>query len=227
MKNLFLKILLLGFITSNIFAAVEDDPLLYRFSAEKFEITTGDDNPFNWDVDFMIGKDLNKFYLYSEGTYVNSEISESENSIVYSRAITSLWDFQSGLAYDTVPNENNLWLTFGFQGLAPYFFESRVNFLIDDDGNIGLRADLDYDLLLTQKLILTPSLATSLYTKNNEKMEIGSGLSSTSLSLMLRYEFVREFAPYIGVQWDKTYGNTKEYEDIDNTEIVVGIRFWF
>ena len=227
MKKIFLKLLIIGMLNNLAFAGGADDPLLYKFSAEKFEVKMAEDNPIDWDMNFWVGKDLEKIYIYSEGSGSNSDIDETENSLVYSKAISSFWDYQIGIAYDTTKTDEELWFITGFQGLAPYFFETSVNLLISDDGNFGLRADIDYDLLLTQKLILTPSLETSFYTKNNEDMEQGSGLSTTKVGLRLRYELIREFAPYVGFSWNKTYGKTSEYHDLDEARVVVGVKFWF
>ena len=227
MKITFLILLVISLFNTNIFAAGKDDPLLYKFNAEKLEMKMTTDNPIDWDIDFFIGKDLNKVYFFSEGSSTKSNFDETENALVYSRAISSFWDYQIGLAYDTTQTEEELWFITGFQGLAPYFFETKIDLLINDDKNMGLRVDIDYDFLFTQQVILTPSLETSFYSKNNEKMELGSGLSSTKLGLRLRYEVVREFAPYIGITWNKTYGNTKVFEDVDETKMIVGFKFWF
>ena len=227
MKITFLLLLSILLFSTSAIAGGKDDPLLYKFNAEKLEMKMTSDNPIDWDVDFFIGNDLNKIYFSSEGTSIKSDIDETENSIVYSRAISSFWDYQIGLAYDTTESDEQLWFITGFQGLAPYFFEIKIDLLVNDDENIGLRADIDYDFLLTQQVILTPSLETAFYSKNNEKMELGSGLSSTKLGLRLRYEVTREFAPYIGVSWNKTYGNTKELHDLDETKMVAGLKFWF
>ena len=40
---------------------------------------------------------------------------------------------------------------------------------------------------------------------------IGSGLSSGSLSLRLRYEVTRQFAPYVGVSFERKFGQTADY----------------
>ena len=63
-------------------------------------------------------------------------------------------------------------------------------------------------------------------------MELGSGLSSATFGLRLRYEIRREFAPYVGVQWTQTYGQTADYlraagEKTGDTVFVAGIRLWF
>jgi len=58
-------------------------------------------------------------------------------------------------------------------------------------------------------------------------MHIGSGLSSIEAGLRLRYELKREFAPYIGVTWGKTFGNTQDYTPVNETDFLLGVRFWF
>ena len=50
--------------------------------------------------------------------------------------------------------------------------------------------------------------------------------------LRLRYEIRREFAPYIGVEWSRSYGDTADFarsegEDVQDTRFVAGVRFWF
>ena len=61
---------------------------------------------------------------------------------------------------------------------------------------------------------------------------IGSGLSNAELGLRLRYEIAREFAPYIGVSYDRKIGDTARFarlagEDVSSTSLVMGVRFWF
>ena len=61
---------------------------------------------------------------------------------------------------------------------------------------------------------------------------IGTGLSDMALGLRLRYEIRREFAPYVGVNWSRQFGQTADYTraeggDPSDTQIVAGIRAWF
>jgi len=64
------------------------------------------------------------------------------------------------------------------------------------------------------------------------RQEIGSGLSKAELGLRLRYEIRREFAPYVGVTWERAYGRTADFaraggHEVTSTGVVVGIRGWF
>lgn len=208
-------------------ASMEDDPLVTMFLMDRFEVLDNDENTRVWEGSFWIGYDINKLYIYSEGEATSDGLESSQNELVYSRAVAPFWDVQIGLAYDKNDDASKTWGEIAISGLAPYYFETRAALLVNGDGNIGLRLDAEYEALLTQKLILTPSLEADLYTKDDPDLHIGSGLSNIEAGLRLRYEFIREFAPYIGVTWEKTFGNTREYNPIDETSLMVGVRFWF
>ena len=224
-KLLITTVLALGLATAS-FAGMEDDPLNYKFTMDRLEVQDQSHHPVVWEADLWVGKDLNKIYLITEEEVVSGDV-ESENQLLYSRAISPFWDVQLGIGYDKTPEAHQTWGVIALQGLAPYFFETKLDLLINNEGTLGLRFETEYEALLTQKLILSPRLETDLYTANIEEMGIGSGLSSLNLGLRLRYEFVREFAPYVGVEWDKTFGNTADYNDVNEVRTLIGLRFWF
>lgn len=208
-------------------ASMEDDPLVTMFLMDRFEVLDNDENTRVWEGSFWIGYDINKLYIYSEGEATSDGLESSQNEVVYSRAVAPFWDLQIGLAYDKNDDASKTWGEIAISGLAPYYFESRAALLVNGEGNVGLRLDAEYEALLTQKLILTPSLEADLYTKDDPNIHIGSGLSNIEAGLRLRYEFIREFAPYIGVTWEKTFGTTRDYHPINETSVMVGVRFWF
>ena len=60
----------------------------------------------------------------------------------------------------------------------------------------------------------------------------GLHLHRREAGVRLRYEIKREFAPYIGVRWEQTYGDTRdiaraEGEATSSTAFVIGIRAWY
>lgn len=230
--NDFCKKIVLSLVTvlalgQNLNAAGADDPIRTMFIMDRFEILNNDENTRVWEGSFYIGYDIDKLYIYSEGEATSDGLETSQNELVYSRAIAPFWDIQIGLAYDKNDDASSTWGEVAIAGLAPYFFETRAALLVNSDGNIGLRLDAEYEALITQKLILTPSLEADFYSKDDPQMRIGSGLSSIEAGLRLRYEFVREFAPYVGVTWEKTFGDTRDYNPVNETSLLVGVRFWF
>ena len=227
MKHIALTLLTTGTVLTNLYAAGADDPLRTMLLVDRLEIRDNNEHTRAWDASFYIGYDLDKLYLYSEGDATSNGLERSQNDLVYSRAIAPFWDIQLGLAYDKHADASKTWAEAAISGLAPYYFETRAVLLANGDGNVGLRLNFEYEMLFTQKLILTPSFEADLYTKDDPSLQIGSGLSSIEAGLRLRYEFVREFAPYVGINWEKTFGNTRDYRPVDETSLMIGLRFWF
>jgi copper resistance protein B len=227
MKKLITTMLLSTTLSMHLFAGMGDDPLLYKVTLENLEIQDADEQTFSWDTNAWIGHDLNKIYIYSEGEKVKNSSTESENQLVFSRAIAPYWDIQYGLGYDKTEDADQTWGVLAVQGLAPYFFETRAALMLGEDGNIGLRVSAEYEALITQKLILSPTIESDFYTKDTPKMEIGKGLANITAGLRLRYEIKREFAPYIGIEWSKNFGNTDNFSPLDETYLVAGFRVWF
>lgn len=55
---------------------------------------------------------------------------------------------------------------------------------------------------------MSPELAANFYGQNDLEASTGSGLSDINAGLRLRYEIKREFAPYIGVSWNRQFSRT-------------------
>ena len=228
-----LKISMLSLVAGFAFAGAEDDPLLTKVLVDKIEVRDADgDNPLVLEGQAWIGKDLNKLWLKTDVARVDGKTEDAELQALYSRAIAPFWDFQFGLRKDFQPSPGRSWAVIGLQGLAPYFFEVEPALFIGESGRAAFRLEAEYELLFTQRLILTPDIELNAYAQNDQDIGIGSGLSEVELGLRLRYEIRREFAPYIGVNWARKYGNTADFarrsgEEIDDTEFVIGIRVWF
>lgn len=220
-------------LSTTAFAGGADDPLLYKVMIDKLEVRNTDGpNPLVLDADAWIGKDLNKFWFKTEVERVDGKTEEAEVQFLYSRAVAPFWDFQAGWRRDIKPDPDRDYLALGFKGLAPYLFEVDAGVFIGESGQIGARLDAEYEYMFTQKLVLSPEIELNAYSKNDEAVGIGSGLSDMALGLRLRYEVRREFAPYIGVNWTKKFGQTADFaradgEDTSDVQIVAGIRAWF
>ncbi|BCD61312.1 copper resistance protein B [Nitratiruptor sp. YY08-26] len=227
MKNLFLQLLLFATLISSALAGGGGDILRATFTADSLEYQANDERAIYWDTYGYIGYDINKLYFYSEGEKPHGESANSENQLLYSRAIAPFWDLQIGVGLDRANEKYKSWAIVALAGLAPYFFETRAALLVGENGNMGLRIDLEYEALLTQKLILTPKVSTEAYIKDEPRMGYGAGLSNLTIGARLRYEIKREFAPYIGIEWSKNFGNTRKYSPLDEAYFVGGVRFWF
>jgi len=121
---------------------------------------------------------------------------------------------------------------FGVQGLAPQWFEVDANLYLSDDGDLSFGLESEYDILLTQRLILQPRLELEASAQDVDAHGIGAGFTGIGLGLRLRYEISRKFAPYLGVIWESALGETanrieNEGGDSDSTALVAGVKLWF
>lgn len=212
-----------------------DDHIFTFFQAEQLEYRLGDgDDRLKWDAQGWIGEDYNKLWLKTEGEKVfgGGGLEEAEVQLLYSRIIHPFWDLQVGGRFDVRPQPQRGFGVLGVQGLAPYFFEVDAAAFVSHEGDLSARLKGEYDLLITQQLILQPSAELNLAAQEVEKLGIGRGLTDVELGLRLRYEIVREFAPYVGIAWERKVGRTADFaraegEDVDVLSFVAGVRFWF
>ncbi len=191
-------------------------------------------NNYLWDAQGWIGGDYNKLWLKTEGEgpMYGGPPEDTEFQALYNRTIAPFWGVQAGLRYDVNPNPDRGFAVLGLQGLAPYWFESDTALFVSEDGDISFRGEFEYELLLTQRLILQPRAEINFAARDAPEYGLGQGLNSTEMGVRLRYEIRREFAPYIGVRWEQTYGETKniaqaEGEPTSSTAFVVGVRAWY
>ncbi|WP_192558540.1 copper resistance protein B [Pseudomonas allokribbensis] len=212
---------------------VHDSAINTYFLADKLEWQNGDDaSTLAWDLSGWIGGDIDRLWLRSEGERSNGKTEDAEIQALWGHAISPWWDVVSGVRQDFKPGAPQTWAAFGLQGMALYNFEAEATAFIGENGQSAVRLEGDYDILLTNRLILQPTAELNVYGKNDPQRGLGSGLSNTEAGLRLRYEIRREFAPYIGVTWNRTYGNTADYareegEDRSEARLVLGVRLWF
>lgn len=207
----------------------------YRFMIDQLEYAARDGRDgYEWeDVQFWYGGDLNRLWIKSQGEGTFGEgVESAEVQALFSRAITPYFDLQAGVRYDFRPEPERGYLVLGMQGLAPYWFEVDAAAFLSEEGDLSARAEVEYDLRLTQRLILQPRTELDFSLQDVPELRIGSGLSTAEAGLRLRYEIVPEFAPYLGVQYERAFGDTADFrradgEDVGGWSLVLGVRAWF
>lgn len=214
---------------------VHDNTIFSKWMLDRLEYRdTSTDNSTYWEGQAWIGSDTNKLWLKTEGSRVNGETDDAELEAYYSRAVAPFWDAQVGIRHEFSTTEMPArdWLGVGFQGLAPYLFEVDATAYVGQHGRTALRFKGEYDLLLTQRLVFMPEVEFNAYGKKDPEKMRGSGLSDASLTLRLRYDIRREFAPYVGVTWTQKYGGTADYAraagaSVSETFLLAGVRVWW
>ena len=214
-------------------AEAADDPFLTMIIVDQLEYRDADSGSLQtWDAQGWLGRDFRKLWIKTDGERTGGGTEEGELQFLYSKTVARYWDFQMGVRQDFKPSPERTWVAIGFQGLAPYFFEIDTALFIGESGRTALRLEAEYELLFTQRLILTPEIETNFFGKSDPQIGIGSGLSDVEVGLRLRYEIRREFAPYIGVNWSRVFGNTADFaksagQSTSDTQLTIGLRAWF
>lgn len=199
-----------------------------------------DDGPdaVRWDVEGWVGGDWNRVWLRTEGNqrFAGGDRGEAEAQLLYSRLVAPYWELQVGVRhqrlYGTGPDESRTFLSLGFEGLAPYWFDVEPFLFVSENGDVSARLAATYDLFLTQRLILQPRFEIDLAAQDVEEFGVGAGVNDVELGLRLRYEIRREWAPYVGVSWVRKVGRTadlarREGEVVGDVSFVAGVRLWF
>jgi copper resistance protein B len=211
---------------------VHDRAINYFVLLDQLEWQDTEGGAQNWDARGWIGTDLDRLWLRTEGEREDGRTDSAFAEALYGRAIARWWDLVIGVRNDFQPGPLQTWAAIGVQGLAPYRFEIEATAYVGDSGRTHARIEVEYELLLSNRLILQPQIETELYAENDPARGIGSGLSTVEFGLRLRYEVRREFAPYLGVVWSRKFGDTADFarvegERVEDTRLVAGIRIWY
>lgn len=234
LKYFRLAIALIAILPAAALAMAEDDPLLAMVKIDQLEWRDADEGDlYVWEGEAWVGYDLNKFWVKTDGERFEGENESVTGEFLYSRAIAPYWDLQVGWRRDFRPEPERDWAAIGFSGLAPYFFElDAFLYAGGEDGNVAASLQGEYEILFTQRLVLSPEVAIKWQKDEDPEVGLGDGFTDMEAGLRLRYEIRREFAPYIGVNWERKLGDTAdmaraEGEQTSTTQLVAGIRAWF
>ncbi len=186
-----------------------------------------------WSLQAAHGGDTNKFWLRSQGLKIGGQPvgSETGAEALWWHAYAPFWGTVLGVRQDFGAGSHS-WLAAGVEGLAPYWFELQATAYVGEDGRLAARFKGSYDLLFTNRLILTPGIEANVYSRSEPERGLGSGVSNVEFGLRLRYEVRRKFAPYIGYVWERSFGGTadlarEEGEDVSEHRFVAGLRLWW
>lgn len=212
-----------------------DDQLFTLVQIDEFEYRAQDgDDLVTWQGLGRIGTDNHKLALKTEGEYVldADKAERAEIQLLYQRPVAKFFDAQIGVRHDFKPDPSRSYAVVGIFGLAPQWFEVDASLFASHKGDVSARFEAEYDLLLTQRLVLRPTAEINVAFSDDKAVGVGAGFSDIDLGLRLRYEIVREVAPYVGVNWERKLGKTADLardqgEDDNVLSVVAGIRVFF
>lgn len=194
------------------------------------------EQPVVLDAEGWYGGDWNRLWMKLEGdaSTVESE-GEVEAQLLFGRLVAPYWDLQAGVRVDQAWGDESLTrphLALGIQGLAPYWFEVEASLFLDVDGKASGAFSAAYDMLLSQSLILEPEVEVGVAFQDVPDWGIAAGVHDLEVGARLRYEVIREFAPYVGWVWARSFGGTADLLRASGApyregSFVFGVRAWY
>ncbi|WMC12056.1 copper resistance protein B [Oceanimonas pelagia] len=210
-----------------------DEHWFYGVLADRLErVDNGDEQALAYEVSAWAGRDYDRAVVKAEGDIEHGRLAEASTELLWRHALTAFWNSDLGGRYDTGHGPDQGWLAAGVSGLAPYWLELDATAYLGDDGQTALALEAEYELLLTQRLVLQPAIELTAYGSNDAERGQGRGLSELVAGARLRYEITRQFAPYVGWEWQAALGDRAdqlraEDEATQENRWVAGVRFWF
>ncbi len=197
---------------------------------------SGSDDAIRFEGLGWIGGDYNRLWLRLKGEQPTvGGRGELQADVLYGRLVTPFWTAVAGVRLDTRDwggeRVTRGLLGIGLEGLAPYWLEMEPMLYVSQKGNVSFRFATSVDLLFTQRLILQPNIEVNAAIQDVPEFGVASGINDIELGARARYEFRREFAPYIGISWVRRAGGTAGLaraagESVGETRFVAGVRLW-
>ncbi len=230
-----MKRLLLGAAAPALLAAPAfAEPLVWGVQVEQLEYRLGEDEDMlAWDFDAVVGTDELKFVWRSEAEYgLDSDAFETlENQARLATPISTFFDAVGGVMVSTPDGPDRVYGVIGVHGLAPQWFEVDADLFVSDKPLA--RFEADYEALITNRVILTPSVEITLPLADDVGAGWGAWGPKLEVGARLSYDLVdRMLSPYVGVHYEATFGDTAdirrdEGEDRDAVYFVAGARIMF
>lgn len=207
-----------------------DDDLFTYLKAE-VDYTSENDGQLRWDAEGWLGGDYQKLWLLSQGERTDGELEDAQVQLLYGRYLATFWDWRLGLRHDFEPTSLS-YAVLGIKGLAPYRFDTDASLYLSEDGDLSLGFEVEFDVLITQRLVAQPYLDLELFAQDVPELGKGAGLSELSAGLRMRYEIKREFAPYVDIGYTRLPGETGRRAraaggDAEELAVRAGLRLWY
>lgn len=219
-------------MTPPVFAASNTGTTYSSFSLQIGAGRTDEGTGYSdWDFDGWVGTDENKLWLKLEGEREDGVSEQDEFWVMYSKAISTFWDFQVGARHDAQPQSLSH-IVLGFEGLAPQFYDTEVHLFISDSGDISFRSRHEKEFLFSQSFGIELYIELDVFAQDVPELDVGAGLSSGEFGFQLHYGFTRTFAIYFNIEYERMFSKTADIaqrnnENTDDVITTLGLEFAF
>ncbi|MEZ4235242.1 MAG: copper resistance protein B [Myxococcota bacterium] len=186
------------------------------------------------DIEGWYGGDFHRLRYRLEGDAVSTRAAEGEAALLYSRLVGPWVELQVGLGAEGTLEDDSGWearIEAGVEAVVPYDFDVEAHLRIGHRGRVSARVTGIKELLLSQRLIAQARAETTVALQASPALGAPAGLEEVEAGLRLRYEVLREVAPYVGVQWGGGLvppdGAGAGSGFVQRVRAVAGLRLWY
>lgn len=210
------------------------EPVIWGVQANQLEYRIRDgEDVLAWRVTAIAGTDELRVALRSEAEYgLNSDaFATLENQLRIQKPVSDFFDGVVGVRVDTPKGPDRVYGVIGLHGLAPQWFEIDADLFVSDE--VAFRIEAEYEALITNRLILAPSVEVDLPFTNDRAIGVGAFGPKIELGARLSYDLVdRMVSPYVGVHYERVFGETADLaredgEGVDAFAVVAGVKVMF
>jgi len=216
-------------------AAAAEQLVLWGFKADHLEVRMGKGKPhLAWETETFVGTDSLKLAWRSEGEveFDTGDIDELANEARLQFPVSEFFDASVGVRANTPPGmPSRFHAVLGLQGLARQWLELDASLYLSNRPFFRFKAE--YEGLITNRLILTPSVELDLPMADDRAFGSGAWGPKLELGARLSYDVIdRMVSPYVGVHYERSFGRSSSIARSagghnDAVYLVVGTRFIF
>ncbi|PKB19042.1 copper resistance protein B [Novosphingobium kunmingense] len=188
---------------------------------------------YAWDLTAWTGGDIDRLVIASEGEgHFGGMVESAEVAAKWRHALDPYANLELGLRRDFRPEPSRTYALAGIEALLPYWIHAEAQLLLSNKGDLHARLGAEHDWRLAGPLVLNLEAETDIAFQDVRELGIQAGIEKIEAGARLRYEIRPEFAPYVGVSWERAYGSAipGSAEPGDRGRgfaAVVGIRAFF
>ncbi len=215
-------------------AAAAAEPLFWGVQAERLEYRFGEDaDLLEWDVDAFAGTDELRAVWRSKAEYATADdaFEALENQLRLETPVSEFFNLAAGVSVSTPAGPDRVYGVVGLHGLSPQWFEIDADLFLSD--RPFARLDMEYEALITNRLILVPSVEVDLPLRDDAGIGAGAWAPTVEVGARLGYDLVgRTVSPYVGVHYERAFGESGDLRRADGEArdalyLVLGARMMF
>ena len=187
--------------------AQTEPPKPWEIIVDHLEFVTEGDGVIVLSSQAWVGSSQHKGWLRLDTALpISASLGAVELQGLYSYALGENWELQGGLRHDLNTTPALTYGAIGLQGVTPQDIELDLSAFVRTSGDLSFAATIEYDVALTEQLILQASLELVAALGNDETAGLKSGIPAREAAMRMVYRVNDNLSPYLALVWERHEG---------------------